>query len=456
MTMMMNMTKSRRQQQQQQHEIELITSAVGSSVSSCWHGRIQKVGVFVILLPVSTLLLVSLLSLSSRSVSNPAVVSSSSSSSTTTTTTRAISSSIFHYGLGQRSRRRLTESVPSSATKADANDTFLQRTSDAHLPLFHVSDMYTTIGPTSFPKPNEIAWKMIPKDVIVSDNNNPKSTTTTTTTTTRTVKLVNNFKPTIGKHRTDQDAIFIFAAEYNLNTYLLFLSTLQETKYVGDVVIAISNMDYQDTSIRQYLESFSSSDTDDNGHNTMNIVVYVLDGLECYNAEMQIVDSMKGGIRVCQLNNLYGYTTVVSTTKTTGDADNGAANGNGNGNVDSGVIIIPLKDPRPARTVPTTRYELYWIWIQHYNSHQWIMLIDARDTIFQSNPFINLPRRRQQVVVGGDDDESSSSSGRSSGRLYFFGVSFSFRCFYFRCFLLRIFFVAAFPCLNYVVIVWCR
>ena len=385
----MKMTTARRQQ----HEIKFTNSA---NSFSCWH----VVGV-VVLLPVLSLFVVSLNSSVISTI--PAIVASS---------------SIFDYGdimLGQRRhhrQRRLTESVPAATTTKideidDTNASFLQRTSDAHLPLFHVSDVYTTIGPTVFPKPNEIARKMIPKD-----------------RTTSSVKLVNNFRPTIGKHRGDQDAIFIFAAEYNLNTYILFLSTLQETNYVGDVVIAISKMDYQDSSIRHYLESFSVTssdrgDGDTNGDDKMNIVVYILDGLECYNAEMQLVDSMKGGIRVCQLNNLYGY--VVTQTTTTNDRDDGGA---GNVNyIEDSSNIIPLQDPRPARTVPTTRYELYWIWIQHYQSHNWIMLIDARDTIFQSNPFTNLPRRQQ---VGGGDDEERSSSTTTSGRLYFFGVSFPY------------------------------
>jgi hypothetical protein len=108
----------------------------------------------------------------------------------------------------------------------------------------------------------------------------------------------------------------------------------------------------------------------------------------CLNAEGEQVDSMKGGIRVCQCHNLYGYQTT------------------GNG---ADATKIPLPDPRPARTVPTTRYELYWIWAEHYDKHSWIMLIDARDTVFQTNPFLQVPRETHLE--------------RTDGRLFFFGVS---------------------------------
>ena len=67
------------------------------------------------------------------------------------------------------------------------------------------------------------------------------------------------------------------------------------------------------------------------------------------------------------------------------------------------------KDPRPGRTVATLRYEWYWIWSLQYQPHSWIMLIDARDTYFQTNPFANLPRF------------SSPENDIDSGLLYLFG-----------------------------------
>lgn len=75
--------------------------------------------------------------------------------------------------------------------------------------------------------------------------------------------------------------------------------------------------------------------------------------------------------------------------------------------------VKPAKDPRPGRTVATLRYEWYWIWSLQYSAHSWLMLIDARDTYFQSNPFAKLPR------FSSPEDPSVVDSGV----LYMFGES---------------------------------
>lgn len=176
-------------------------------------------------------------------------------------------------------------------------------------------------------------------------------------------------KPTAGQHRHSADAVLVFAAEYNLNTYICFIESLRKTNYDGDIVFAISILDWKQKGVAEYLRDYCE-----------HVIVYVLE-LSCFNAEMEAVDSAKGGMRVCQLHHLYAQ------------ADN---------------PTVPLPDPREARTIATTRYELYWIWAQYYDPESWIMLIDARDTYFQSNPFERVPR---------DLDEN-----KKSGVLHFFGV----------------------------------
>ena len=66
----------------------------------------------------------------------------------------------------------------------------------------------------------------------------------------------------------------------------------------------------------------------------------------------------------------------------------------------------PADDPREARPVATARYELYWAWSLAYHANSWLMLIDSRDAVFQTDPFKGLPR---------EDDEQAES-----GQLYFF------------------------------------
>ena len=221
----------------------------------------------------------------------------------------------------------------------------LKDTLARHLPMFGLSD-FTVLGPTSFPKPTDKA-KTSSKDVIVPF-----------------------LKPAFGTHRPDQDAVLLFAAEYPLATYVLFLSTLRGTGFDGDVVLALSVHDLENKEIADYLK--------DDPH----VIAYTIE-YTCFNAENEEVDSAKGGMRVCQAHSLYGR-----------KADDGT--------------VTPIRDPREPRTVPTTRYEIYWIWAQYYNDHSWLMLIDARDTVFQTNPFDHVPR---------------DTSNRDSGVLFFFGVS---------------------------------
>jgi hypothetical protein len=197
---------------------------------------------------------------------------------------------------------------------------------------------FTVVGPSVFPKPS----------ALLGEEATPY------------------MMPTYGQHRPDQDAVFVFAAEYNLNTYLCFVESLRKTGFHGDVVFAVSILDVKQNGVQDYLSK------------TSGIVTYVLE-LSCFNAEMEATSSSKGGMRVCQLHNLYG---------------------NAKGE--------PLPDPREARTIATTRYELYWLWSLHYKEHQWIMLLDARDSYFQSNPFDTVPRETEE--------------DRPNGLLHFFGV----------------------------------
>jgi hypothetical protein len=247
----------------------------------------------------------------------------------------------------QQQQQQSSSSFPSHRRLLGEDGWDLQASLNRHLPMFQTAD-YKALGPTSFPKPTDMAKAR------------------------RGGEIVPYLKPTFGTHRHDQDSVFLFAAEYPLATYVLFLATLRETGYDGDVVVAISKHDYGDQQIRQYLQ--------DDPH----VIAYVIE-YTCFNAEKEAVDSVKGGMRVCQAHNLYGNRKTVKETTT----------------------ITPILDPRPPRTVPTTRYEIYWIWAQYYSKHSWIMLIDARDTAFQSNPFEQVPR---------------DLTDRDSGVLFFFGV----------------------------------
>jgi hypothetical protein len=69
--------------------------------------------------------------------------------------------------------------------------------------------------------------------------------------------------------------------------------------------------------------------------------------------------------------------------------------------------ITPILDPRTPRTVQTLRYEIYWLMLLPISRQSWILLVDARDTYFQLNPFTSVPRE--------------TDTTQESGLLYFFG-----------------------------------
>ena len=173
-------------------------------------------------------------------------------------------------------------------------------------------------------------------------------------------------QPLCGEHRSDVDAVFAYAEGYEVPNYILFIQTLRETGFDGDVVLAIA--DDPQAGVVEYLQE------------QPHVVVYKA-SLTCFDedrvtrAPRRIKNKSLDIFQMCQLKNVYGR-------------NDGTA----------------LDDPRAGRVVATLRYEWYWIWSLHYNPDQWILLLDARDSLFQLNPFPEtLPR------------------DGSKGHLYFFG-----------------------------------
>lgn len=282
-------------------------------------------------------------------------------------------------------RRRLTEAATSKAH----DEKFVAQTREMHLPLFEVSDTVRTLGPSVFPKPTYMfhtkQFRLDPQ-TNVKYHINPDD------------EIVTHIQPVSGKHRPDQDAVLIFAAEYPLSNYILFLSTLRlEAKFEGDVVMAVSPMDWEDQYIREYLQ-----------HGHPNVIVYIVK-YNCFNAEGEDVASSKGGVRVCLCHDLYGK-------RNTNNSSN---------NRTSPQMSTPLPDPRHPRTVQNSRYELYWIWSEYYHPERWIMLIDARDTIFAANPFEQVPRRSPKnhldTKKDDNDNDNNDNDEEEGGLLLFFG-----------------------------------
>lgn len=184
-------------------------------------------------------------------------------------------------------------------------------------------------------------------------------------------------EPTFGRHRADKDAVLAYAEGYTLASYMMFVETLKATGFTGDVVFAIAEKRIIKSDVEDYLRTFALNEEGGDGDGELHVVVYQTP-LDC-----EDVDGKPGRrvtpsgdtdpFQMCKLSNIYGWK----------DED--------------GHVTGTAQDPRKGRVVATLRYEWYWIWSLRYQPEQWLLLLDARDSFFQSNPFANLPRQKEAV-----------------------------------------------------------
>lgn len=190
-------------------------------------------------------------------------------------------------------------------------------------------------------------------------------------------------EPQIGQHRPDQDVVMAYAEGYTIEYYMCFIETLRETGFEGDIVLATSEYELLKENVLEYLKT------------QKNVVVYIHQ-LDCFESDAITPSKriMKRGMpdvfQMCVLNDVYGWK----------DKD--------------GTVTKKAKDPRIGRVVATLRYEWYWIWAQHYNPDSWIMLVDARDSFFQTNPFADLPRQQNGLLYFFGENAEATRIGKST------------------------------------------
>jgi len=191
-------------------------------------------------------------------------------------------------------------------------------------------------------------------------------------------------EPTYGTHRPDQDAVFAFAEGYDLGVYVTFVESLKATGFTGDIVFAVSHIRGLKDGVADYLNYYSQQgeeeENSDHGSSSLSsssssprVISYALEW-ECYK---------KSGARISPTNNEGRGSTVNHGFS---DCKIHGLYSDGKDNTHTGA-----EDPRPTRPVATARYELYWIWSRRYREHSSILIVDARDAYFQSNPFAFVP-----------------------------------------------------------------
>lgn len=222
--------------------------------------------------------------------------------------------------------------------------------------LFEIAHEIEVMAPSQFPKPT---WLLHDPDVVVVA------------------------EPTFGKHRPDKDIVMAYAEGYSLPYYMCFIETLRATGFDGDIVMAIADYSLLEKYVLDYLKAQE------------HVVVYV-HRLACYESDGVTPSEriMKRGsldiFQMCHLHDIYGWKD------------------------EKGNVIKKAKDPRIGRVVATLRYEWYWIWAQYYNPNAWIMLVDARDSFFQTNPFVDLPRNQNGLLYFFGENAEATRLGKST------------------------------------------
>jgi hypothetical protein len=149
-------------------------------------------------------------------------------------------------------------------------------------------------------------------------------------------------EPILGKHRPNADAVFVVATGYGLDIFLTLVGSLLKTGYEGDIVLGIDELNTISPDLKSYLAYHSKHS---------HVICYDM-GKHCFKT--------KGGLLQCNMDFAYK----------------------------DPIIGEPVPDlsgrPRPIRKF---RFENFWIWSQNYDPRSRILLVDSRDSYFQSNPF---------------------------------------------------------------------
>ena len=250
--------------------------------------------------------------------------------------------------------------------------------------LFEIAHSIQVNAPSKFPKPTYplvLSEEEKKRTKFKKDNDNQNDDNKDIPLEEQEVVVV--VEPAIGTHRPEHDVVMAYAEGYNLAYYMCFIETLRATGFDGDIVLATSEYSLLAPYVLEYLQA------------QPHVVVYI-HALHCYESDGVTPSKrlMKKGsmdvFQMCHLHDVYGYQ----------DAN--------------GQVTKTFQDPRIGRVVATLRYEWYWIWAQHYHPESWIMLIDARDSFFQTNPFANVPRQQNGLLYFFGENTEATRIGKST------------------------------------------
>ena len=189
-------------------------------------------------------------------------------------------------------------------------------------------------------------------------------------------------QPSLGTHTYTQDAIFAIANTNDFETYVLFLTTLRQSGFQGDVVLSIPSMKTLSKPLLTFLK--------DHSHHGLILYEDVL-RLETNDGPVLVPNDSLVYLKGVYHSTAYDVNAIHDTRN------------------HSPPSFVPLEDLRPPRTLGLAKLELYWIWSKQYSSTSHILLMDTiHDVYFQQGAQIGIGLRR--VCTNAIHYESSSFS----------------------------------------------
>ncbi len=216
-------------------------------------------------------------------------------------------------------------------------------------------------------------------------------------------------QPTFGTHRYDKDAVFAIANDMEYEDYVLFITSLRDSGYVGDLVLSTPDVDTMDDELVAFLKYHSQ---EKGGW----VVVY--DGVIRSNANDDAIHpGSNATAEMVYLRGLYGE--VINIVDQDPDPFIAIDGNNDNHNhnhtdekvkKEERVQIRPVDDQRIPRSLGVARFELFWVWSKQYSPSSRILIVDGKDTYFQENAATGMGVSHACPLLNDNDDNDDNDN----------------------------------------------
>jgi len=185
-------------------------------------------------------------------------------------------------------------------------------------------------------------------------------------------------EPDFGSHRFDQDAVFAIVNTMEYDEIVLFVTTLRQSGFTGDVVLS-ANIYFTSQEIKKNAQ-WQQQQQQGSYTPQLNKVGKLLR----YYCTRSVGIVVYGGV----VRNSVTHDTFSNTM----DVEKDYVYLRGLYRIKDTQDI--MEDERIPRSLGVARFELYWVWSKKYSPSSTILLIDAQDSYFQMGAFHGMGSNR--------------------------------------------------------------